>query len=233
MSLFTLKKTGLALLLAVTSLASSHLSAGGIALGGTRIIYPQDAKQTNVSIQNTSDKSTFLVQSWVEDAQGKKSKDFIATPPLFVSGPKNENTLRLMYTGKLLPKDRESLYYFNAKAVPSADKKALEGKSVLMLAAITRVKLFVRPDGLTPTADAAPAELSFHKQSDKLSINNPTPYYITVTELKVGSHKLSDVMVAPKDKAMVPLSSGVSGPVTFRTINDYGAVTPEIKAVMK
>ncbi len=46
--------------------------AGGITVGGTRVIYPANAKSVDVSIKNTSSHSVYLVQSWVEDAQQKK-----------------------------------------------------------------------------------------------------------------------------------------------------------------
>ncbi|MCP5650881.1 fimbria/pilus periplasmic chaperone, partial [Klebsiella pneumoniae] len=36
----------------------------GIALGATRVIYPQDAKQTSLSVINHSPKERFLINSW-------------------------------------------------------------------------------------------------------------------------------------------------------------------------
>lgn len=215
------------LLLLVIALFPLHASAG-IALNSTRIIYPQDAKQINVAIRNTSDKNTYLVQSWVEDKSGKKTSDFVATPPLYTSGPRNENVLRLMYTGQELPRDRESLYFFNTKSIPSIDKKDLEGKNALIVAAVTRIKLFVRPAGLPMSPDAAPAALTFAREKQQLSITNPTPYYLTLTDLKLGQQKLPDVMVAPLDKALLPLPESKENELSFSTINDYGAVTTPI-----
>ncbi|WP_338564917.1 fimbria/pilus periplasmic chaperone [Erwinia sp. E_sp_W01_6] len=109
-------------------LATSPVRAGGIMLGGTRIIYPAGQKQVSMSVRNTSDQSSFLVQSWVEQPDGQKSQNFVATPPLYVSGPGNENTLRLMYVGEPARTDQETLYYFNTKAIPSLDKKRRRGK---------------------------------------------------------------------------------------------------------
>ncbi|WP_265694572.1 fimbria/pilus periplasmic chaperone [Providencia rustigianii] len=51
---------------------SSFCFAGGITLDSTRIIYPQESKQITTSIRNTSDKSAFLIQTWIEDANGNK-----------------------------------------------------------------------------------------------------------------------------------------------------------------
>lgn len=96
--------------------ASTH-AAGGIALGATRIIYPADAQQTAVWIRNSHTNERFLVNSWIENSSGVKEKSFIITPPLFVSEPKSENTLRIIYTGPPLAADRESLFWMNVKTI--------------------------------------------------------------------------------------------------------------------
>lgn len=220
------------LLLSLFSILPLYASAGGITLGGTRIIYAQDSRQTAISVRNTDNKSTFLVQSWVEHSNGQKTRDFVVTPPLFTSGPGNENMLRLVYSGADLPRDKESLYFFNTKAIPSVDKSALEGKNALILAAITRVKLFVRPANLKPSPDAAPAALRFSHAGSTLAINNPTPYYLTLTDLKAGKTTLQDTMVAPMSQTSVPLPVGAGGDITFSTINDYGGVTQPQNGVL-
>jgi len=207
--------------------------AGGITIGGTRIVYPASAKQTDVSVRNTSEHSTYLVQSWVEDEKGEKSSDFIVTPPLYVSAPGNENLLRLMHTGQSLPSDRETLYYFNAKAIPSVDKAQAEGKNLLLFAAITRIKLFVRPSGLTPSVGDAQAKLAFSQKANHLIITNPTPYYLTLTGVSSGGNRLQDAMVPPFGAVSEPLSHGTVTSVDYHTINDFGAVTPSHHASVK
>ncbi|WP_432224905.1 fimbria/pilus periplasmic chaperone [Enterobacter wuhouensis] len=208
-------------------------TAGGMSLSGTRIIYPLESSQVSVSVRNTSDKTTYLVQSWAEDLEGSKTKDFIITPPLFSSSPGNENKLRIIYTGKHLPSDHESLYYFNNKAIPSINKKDLNGKNALIFAAITRVKLFVRPAGLKPSPEEAPESLNFKKLGDKLEISNPTPYYLTITNLKSGNKNLKDTMISPFGKEIITLPAGTSSNLTFSTINDYGAITESINKTIK
>lgn len=199
---------------------------GGISIQGTRIIYPLDARQVTVTMNNLSKTDTFLVQSWIESANGEKSKDFIVTPPLYVSKPQDGNSLRLMFTGKGLPQDRETVYYFVGKAIPSVDRQATEGKNALILAAANRIKLFVRPAGLKPEVGKAPELLSFHRQGKHLEINNPTPYYLTLTEIKAGNIRLQSVMVAPKGKATLSLPAGSGNSIAFKTIDDFGAMTP-------
>jgi fimbrial chaperone protein len=229
----TLRNTLFTAFISAACLLPSLASAGGIMLGGTRIIYPANQKQVTMSVRNSSEQSSFLVQSWVEQSDGQKSQNFVVTPPLYVSGPGNENTLRLMFVGAPAATDRETLYYFNTKAIPSVDKKKMEGKNMLMLAAVTRIKLFLRPAGLTPAADKAPAELRFHRASGQVKIENPTPYYLTLVEMKAGGNKLPDTMVSPRSSTTLALPSSSAGAVTYRTINDYGAATPEMRAELK
>ncbi|HEQ3521848.1 TPA: fimbria/pilus periplasmic chaperone [Citrobacter freundii] len=223
----SLRKSVVAGLFAVFSLMPVLANAGGIVLSGTRLIYPAETKQTSVSVRNTSKQSNFLVQSWVEDANGQKSTDFIVTPPLYVSGPENENTLRIMYAGKPLPGDKETLYYFNAKAIPSIDKSKMKGENMLLLSAVTRIKLFVRPQKLNVSVSDAPADLVFYRDAGMLQIKNPTPYYITLAKLKAGSVALKDIMVPPGENTSQPFPANGGNNLTYQTINDYGALTPE------
>ena len=59
---------------------ATNASAGGIALGATRVIYPQGDKQVSLPVINSSADNTFLIQSWVANVEGIKSPDFILTP---------------------------------------------------------------------------------------------------------------------------------------------------------
>lgn len=231
--MFLPKKMLCAALLSAVTLIPLTASAGGITIGGTRVVYPAGQKQASMSVRNTDGKASFMVQSWVEQADGKKSQDFVVTPPVYVSGPGNENTLRIMYVGQPAKMDRETLYYFNTKAIPAMDKKETEGKNILLLAATTRIKLFVRPDGLQPAVDKAPGLLTFHRAGAQLRIDNPTPYHVTLAGLKAGSQSFADAMVSPRGTLSLPLNAGAGNAVTYRTINDFGAATPEIRAEIK
>lgn len=89
----------LLLLLSAAGL-SFAVQAGGIALGATRVIYPQGSKQTSLPIINSSASNVFLIQSWVANADGSRSTDFIITPPLFVIQPKKEIYYVLCMSGR-------------------------------------------------------------------------------------------------------------------------------------
>lgn len=223
----------LAARIVVTSLliVSGAVYSKGISVQSTRVIYPLDSHQQSTSVRNTSPTDTYMVQSWVENADGNKSHDFVVTPPLYVSAPGNENTLRIMRVGGTPPQDRESLYYFVVKAIPSIDdSKNDSNKSVIRIAAATRMKLLVRPANLTPGLEKAPAELSFHRSGNQMEVVNPTPYYLTLTGIKVAGKNVEGILAPPKSSIRVNLPTGASNSIIFSTINDYGAITPAITA---
>lgn len=201
-------------------------ASGGIALGATRVIYPADAKQTSLALSNSNKQERYLINAWIENASGQKEKTFVITPPLFVSEPNSENTLRIIYAGPALATDRESLFYLNVKAIPSMDKKNGENNNVLQLAILSRIKLFVRPNKLETQPLQALDTLAFTRSGSAVSINNPSPYYITLVNLQMGGKKLENVMVAPKSRASVTLPAGAQGALSWQSVNDYGAITP-------
>lgn len=207
----------------LTSLSS--IAAGGISLQSTRIVYPQNEHQQSISVSNRTTDESFLIQSWVEDDSGHKSPDFIVTPPLYLSAPGNENTLRIMLaTAAQQPTDRETLYWFVARAIPPVNKTG-DKSSELRLALASRIKLFLRPPGLKADINNAPNMLSFHRVGAQLEITNTSPYFQTLTGMKAGYKNLDDIMVPPKGHARVPLPAGSGSTVTYQTISDYGSPT--------
>ncbi|MBP1036919.1 fimbria/pilus periplasmic chaperone [Serratia fonticola] len=204
--------------------------AGGIALGSTRVVYPADARQVSLAVNNSDEHNRYLIQTWVENEAGKKTEDFIVTPPLFVSKPKSENTLRIIYSGEKLPQDRETLYWLNSKAIPSINKDEVKDNNVLQIAVLARIKMFVRPAGLAEKSADAPSMLKFNRSGDSLNISNGSPFYVTLVNMSIGGRNIDTTMVPPKSSARVALPNGVAtGTLSYQTINDYGANTPATK----
>ncbi len=214
----------ISLLFLITSMNAQ--AAGGVALGATRVIYPAEAKQTSLAITNSNKQERYLINAWIENERGQKEKTFAVTPPLFVSEPDSENTLRIIYAGPALPTDRETLFYMNVKAIPSVDKASIEGKNVLQLAVLSRIKLFVRPGKLAMQPEEALTHLRFERAGDNLKVSNASPYYVTLVNLQLGDRKLQNLMVAPKSTAQQPIPAGAGGTLKWQSVNDYGAITP-------
>ena len=193
----------------------------GVALGATRVIYPAGQKQVQLAVTNNDENSTYLIQSWVENADGVKDGRFIVTPPLFAMKGNNQ-----------LPQDRESLFWMNVKVIPSMDKSKLT-ENTLQLAIISRIKLYYRPAKLALPPDQAAEKLRFRRSANSLTLINPTPYYLTVTELNAGTRVLENALVPPMGESTVKLPSDAGSNITYRTINDYGALTPKMTGVME
>jgi P pilus assembly chaperone PapD len=207
----------------LAALGMSQLAhAGGIALGSTRVIYPQGDKQVSLPVINSSGNNVFLIQSWVANADGGRSADFVVTPPLFVIQPGKENLLRIMYVGPSLPQDRESVFYLNSKAIPSVNKNKLAANS-LQIATQSVIKLFIRPKHLSVAAIDAPAMLRCRNSDGRLTVANPSPYYVSLVNIHVGKRKLANAMIPPKGEKTLP---GGAGQATFQSINDFGATMP-------
>lgn len=220
-------------LVAATSFGVVNRACAGVALGTTRVIYPANQKQVSLGISNNDNKSTFLIQSWVENATGTKDNRFVITPPLFVIKGKRENSLRIIDgTNHSLPQDKETLFWVNVKAIPSMDK-SLQSQNTLQLAIISRIKMFYRPAGLRMPPEQAAKELRFKKSGTTLTLINPTPYYLTVTALHAGSTTLANTMVPPTGTSTVVLPAGSTSDITYQTINDFGALTPVAKGIFQ
>ncbi|MGE6277826.1 fimbria/pilus periplasmic chaperone [Aeromonas media] len=203
---------------------STAIHAGGVVLGATRVIYPQGNKQVSLAVTNTDEKALFLIQSWFTDSEGKKSNDFVVTPPLFKLMPKKENTLRIIYVGaNPLPADRESVYYLNAKAIPAVSEAA-QNSNTLQIATQSVIKLFYRPQGLAVPPIEAPAMLRCNLEGSMLTVHNPSPYFVTMVNLQVGKTRIANMMVPPLATERADVDN-LTGDVTFQSINDYGSQT--------
>lgn len=200
---------------------------GGVSLGATRVIYPIEAKQVSLPIINHSQKDRYLINSWVEDSNEKKTKDFLITPPLFVAEANTENTLRIISIAPNLPDDRESVYWINVKAIPSVEKEHLENKNILQLAVLSRIKLFVRPNNLPYKSEVALEKVSFSKVLGGIEVDNKSPYYVSFVNVYVDDNKSSNTMAAPFSKTKITNIAGHK--ISYQTVNDFGGLTPKVE----
>lgn len=225
-----LKNTVQLLCVSMICAGTTYAAEGGIALGATRLIYEQDKKQASMSVINSTTDKRYLINSWMEDANDKKTTSIIVTPPMFVSEAKSENALRLLNTDNNLPLDRETLFYLNVQAIPSVNKKNLESDNVLQLAILSRIKVMIRPAKLTMNVDSAPNKIEAQATSQGILVKNPTPYYMTLVETEVAGKKSENFMIKPyADHEIKTKGSSFS----FQTINDYGAFTQKITLNLK
>ena len=208
----------------------SFTAHAGIVIDSTRVIYSADKKEVTVNLRNTGTHPS-LVQSWIDTGDplvtpGKNTVPFVIMPPITrIDGGKGQ-TLRLIYTGKPLPDDRESIFWLNVLAVPP--KKSDSRNHLLNVAYQTRIKLFFRPSALNFKADDAAQKLQWKNESGALSVFNPTPYNISLLNVEwMAAGKTVSVageMVSPFGQARLAtaeIPAGVSG-VDYTIIDDLG-----------
>ncbi|MEC3990572.1 fimbrial biogenesis chaperone [Proteus mirabilis] len=224
-SILTFSKIKLLFLMLLT-LCVINQAYAAVSLGATRVIYFAGEKQVKLPVIN-NDEKRYLIQSWIENSEGKKDNSFVITPPLFSMQGKKENTLRIIdATNNKLPKDRETLFWLSVKSIPAVEK-SLANENMLQLAIISKIKFFYRPKDLTISPDENYKKLQFKRNNDTLIIKNPTPYFITMTELELGGKKLENTMVPPFEDKSISIPTSAYGKLSFQTINYYGAITPK------
>jgi chaperone protein PapD len=207
-----------------------------ISLDRTRAVYLSDAKSISLNIVNENKELPFLAQSWLEDEQHRKiTSPLVVLPPLQRVEPGERSLVRITKTpeAERLPQDRESVFYFNLREIPPKSSKT----NVMQLALQTQIKLFYRPKAIVAPKGAVWQEkLVFRKSSGGFTIENPTPFYITLTGItrqtqKQGGGALSDfqpLMLKPKSSENIPLRDNGLNSFVVTYINDYGG-HPELR----
>lgn len=203
--------------------ASVSAANAGVIIGGTRVVYDGNKKEASIDVNNP-DKTPYLIQSWVETLNGGAEKaPFIITPPLYRLDGGQQNIERVVVTGNL-PQDKESLYWLNIKAIPSAPKK----DNTLQIAIKTRIKLIYRPAGLkSQQPQELSHQLTWRRNGNQLQVTNPTSYVINFNEISLGGKKIENVSyVLPGESMNFMLPAGAnSTSINYKVINDYGAVS--------
>ncbi len=231
-------KSGLkALLLASVSVFALNASAD-IVISGTRIIYPESAKDVTVSMDNRGTRP-LLVQTWLDDGRDSTNPQelklpFIVTPPVSRVEPQKGQTVRITWLGQTLPKDKESLFWFNVLEVPPKAKES-DNQSMLQLAFRTRIKLFFRPTGLKgePTEAAKNIKWSQTRQGQRvvLSAKNDSPYYVSLASAslisggkryEIETHYIEPFSSQTMNVKNAPLTG--NSKIIWQAINDYGGI---------
>ncbi|MDW4684122.1 fimbrial chaperone [Escherichia coli] len=213
-------------------MAFSSSAIADIVISGTRVVYKSEQKSVNVRLENKGN-NPLLVQSWLDTGDdnaepGSITVPFTATPPVSRIDAKRGQTIKLMYTASsALPKDRESVFWFNVLEVPpKPDAAKAANQSLLQLAFRTRIKLFYRPEGLSGISSDAPLALKWSWATSEgkaaLRVDNRSGDL----EANGKRYPLDMTMIAPFSNDVIKVN-GMSGrtssaKVHFFAINDFG-----------
>lgn len=218
------------------SLNFSISAIAGISLDATRIIFLSSDERKGQSIGVTSSAeslSPYLIKAQVlKDIQGHSADvPFVVTPSLFRLEQGKTNQIRILKTSGTLPQDRESVFYLRVMAMPAGEKgittEPTKVEGALTVSTGSIIKLFYRPTSLSMTHQQAMQSLQFSHQGQKLKVTNLSPYFITLSSLKIGNQSVP-LSVQKQNTLIAPFSSqtymtkAVTGQVSWQAINDYG-----------
>ena len=211
------------------------LAHAGVAISGTRVVYPAGDSEVTVALHNEND-APVLVQAWLDNGHDRLEPPeriqvpFVLTPPLLRIEAQGRQSLRLRHTGGSLPQDRESLFWLNVLEIPSKPANAEEVNTLRVLLR-TRIKVFFRPAQLPGQAKDAPQQVRWTMTRDNgkhaLKADNPTPYHVNLgkVSLSAGSRVLESNAgyVAPFASALFPLPEATT-PINDAAVVDYVSI---------
>lgn len=225
--------------LSLVVLLTGTSAFAGVEVGGTRLVFKAEEKESSISVNNNDKDKPYLVQSWVDLPEGQEGKaPFVITPPLFRLDGEQKNILRVLKTNGDLPADRESLFWLNIKSIPTVADN-MRRKNVLQFAVKNRMKLFYRPTGLQGTPEKAAAQVTWKKKDNTIIAENKSGYYVNLSSLTIQGNKLA---IDYTNSAIPPLSSTTFTPkqqintgatVSWKTLNDFGAVSKDYSAAIQ
>lgn len=216
-------------------LPNSHAA---LTISSTRVVFDSDKRNVSLRVLNPSTKP-FAVQTWVNTITDDQTTavPFIASPPLFRLDASKEQQVQINGLPQSLPKDRESLFYFNVQEIPQLETRET---NQLNIALRTRIKLFWRPTEITGNPLDSLKDLQWSIQNidgkPQLIVNNPTPFHVSFIRIELSANgqtfSLKDTTMSrplnTQTYALDGFKPTAGMQVTFSAINDYGAFTAPI-----
>ncbi|AIN17795.1 MULTISPECIES: molecular chaperone [Yersinia] len=221
-------------LLLLLIMASSVPAMASVVAERTRIIFSEGNTEESLQLVN-SNSYPVAVQVWVDDGDlmatpEKAISPVLVLPPLFRLQPQAQRSLRLILSGaSKLPLDRESAFWLNVYEIPPKATPKADDESSVTLALRMQYKVFYRPKNLPAPADSVSKALTFtlERNGDTalVRVDNPTPYYASLSALTLGSAESLPDMVAPFSKLNFPLNRSPlvgSKTVDFVLVDELG-----------
>ncbi|MCW1829947.1 molecular chaperone [Enterobacter asburiae] len=218
-------------------LYTAQLYAAGISLGMERVIFNEGDNSVSVPVKNRTPFPHLINSRISADSKISAGRTpFFVSPPLFRLEGESEGVVRVSGDTRLLPKDRESVYYLTVTAIPSGNPLSRKSEERRVEGALSfsygiMVKLFYRPAGLSSSAGDAAKSVHFYRSGNKVKIDNPSPYYVSFDSLKINGFEVKfddniPRMVPPFGSFSVPMKNpspiSEAGKVNWSAVVDSG-----------
>lgn len=218
------------LLLGLVSTASA---LANVSLSGTRLVFDGRFRDVSIEARNRG-RQEVLLQAWLEGHEEARASHlpFVLTPPISRLPPEGRQALRLMYEGRGMPGNRESLLHLYVMEIP----RTPSGEGRLSIAIRQRINVLFRPPGLTGDPAQTPQRLRWVLERDasgvpRLKVDNPTDFHAALLSLELadehGRHPLGDdLLVPPGGRRELLLTSRALASrqawLRFNAVTDYG-----------
>ena len=215
-----LKNTLLGLGLIFSSITSCF---AGFGLETTRVVYNETNNNEGFVAFNDDKNTNYLLQSWVEDLNGKLTQDFVITPPLIKLMAQQKNTLQVT-KNTTLPNDIESMYWINVKFVAPSNENL---ENVLRYSLTNRIKLIYRPQSLKDVnIEKEIKELKWNAKNNSLVVSNNSPYFVNIGKLIIDGKEIEKIpsFLSPKSETAISVNKTLSGKEKIKLfyIDDFG-----------
>ncbi len=226
-----------AMLLIGAQSVSAEFSQGlPLEIKATRVLIEGKQRQSFWTVKNHAKQSyAFTILTFDTNErldQTERSKNFIVTPPTGLLNPNEEKTFRIVRVGDHLPSDRESLALLRLKLLPSGQQPNRLNQARIQSLMSIYLKLFYRPEGLVSdfAVENSIQQLKANCREGSLSIENSSPYWLTLDSVKVNKNDLISQqekapMIAPRGH-WTRLVSHCPRQVQVNSINESGFPTP-------
>lgn len=202
-------------------------------VSGTRLIFDGSKNEATINVSNTGNIPA-LIQSWIDEGDDKIEPSKINVPfiipnAMVTLSPDESFSIRVFKKKDIeqYPKDRESLFYLNVVDIPPKPENLKDGSNALIQFVVrSRIKLIYRPSGLSGNANLALGDLNMNFDGNDLVINNPTPFFININDIKdiETKNRVFDSIVIPpfSNENKVKLNKK-SRKISITALNDLGA----------
>ena len=191
----------------------SYSCQAGILAAKTRIVFKNGEHEQSLMIANTNPYPVIL-QTWVDRGEGNPDTEnipFLVLPPFVKVAPDAIHGLKLLYNGKALPNDRETVFWLNLYEIPMI-KRHSDQAAYMNLAMNTQLKLFYRPKQIakmSPEMIVGKIHFKIVEQDKKnyIECENSTPYHASLINLKVESPSQNINIQSEMDMMCYPYST--------------------------
>ena len=210
-------------------LAFSAQVSAAVNVDRTRIVFSARDVARTLNLSNDG-AMPMVIQVWADDGDPASTPDVnptpvVVIPPVFKMLPGELRSLKLMLASRQgLAEDRETLFWLNIYQIaPDKAASGREGQKVILPLRL-RMKIFIRPAGLPPPEEKDERGLRFRVSEETLRVENPSPWYMSLSLHLPGQLKPPSMMIAPHAQEQItrPVSLNAGSRLVYDVITDDG-----------